>query len=146
MCAERNASKPSILWSVLTNKCPRCRRGELFTSSNPYNFKTTMRMPEHCPVCGQRYELQTDFYFGTGFVSYGLSVTLLAMVFILWALTFGLSYKDDSILWCLGVASTTALFLQPVLQRLARAIWIAFFVRYDRTGSRAGGRTSEIFM
>jgi hypothetical protein len=91
-----------------------------------------MRMPERCPVCGQKYELQTGFYFGTGYVSYGLSVTLIGAIFVIWALVFGLSYKDDSILWCLAVSSAVTLMLQPLLQRLARSIWIAFFVRYDR--------------
>jgi hypothetical protein len=91
-----------------------------------------MRMPERCPVCGQKYELQTGFYFGTGYVSYGLSVTLIGAVFVIWALVFGLSYKDNSILWCLAVSAAITLMLQPLLQRLARSIWIAFFVRYDR--------------
>jgi len=88
-------------------------------------------MPEHCPACGQRYELQTGFYFGTGYVSYALSVMLIGAVFIIWALVDGLSYTDNSIFWCMGTAAAAALILQPVLQRLARSVWIAFFVRYD---------------
>ncbi len=132
MCAEHSDSKPNRLWSILTNKCPRCRRGNLFTNPNPYNFKTTMRMPEHCPVCGAPFELQTGFYFGTGYVSYGLSIGLLALIFIAWALTLGLSYRDNSIFWCLGIGSGLLLVLQPVLQRLARSVWIALFVKYDK--------------
>ena len=145
MCAEKNNSKPGLLWSVMANRCPRCRKGGLFTSSNPYDLKTTMRMPEHCPVCGQRYELQTGFYFGTGYVSYGLSVLLIGAIFIAWALTVGLSYKDNSISWCLGVSAATTLILQPVLQRLSRSIWIAFFVRYDKNWKNSFGG-SEIFV
>ncbi|RYD56479.1 MAG: DUF983 domain-containing protein [Sphingobacteriales bacterium] len=133
MCAKITGSEPGLVYSVLTNKCPRCRQGNLFTNPNPYNFKITMRMPEHCPVCGQQYELQTGFFFGTGYVSYGLSVALIGFIFIAWTLTVGLSYKDNSIFWCLGVAAATTLLLQPVLQRLSRSIWIAFFVRYDST-------------
>ena len=146
MCAKKGGAEPGLLWSVMTNKCPRCREGNLFTSSNPYNFRTTMRMPERCPVCGQKFELQTGFYFGTGYVSYGLSVTVIGAVFAIWALLFGLSYRDNSILWCLGVSSVITLILQPVLQRMARSIWIAFFVRYDRnwqhTHESAGVSTS----
>jgi uncharacterized protein (DUF983 family) len=80
MCAERNETKPPLLWSIVTNRCPRCRKGKLFTSNKPYDFRTTMQMPEHCPVCGQRYELQTGFYFGTGYVSYGLSAYLMKTI------------------------------------------------------------------
>jgi uncharacterized protein (DUF983 family) len=131
MCAERSGSKPGLLVSVITNRCPRCRKGKLFSSPNPYNFKTTMKMPEHCAVCGQRFELEPGFYFGTGYVSYGLSIMVLAMVFIGWALTIGLSYRDNSVFWCLGVSTAILLVIQPMLQRLARSIWIAFFVKYD---------------
>jgi uncharacterized protein (DUF983 family) len=133
MCAKQNENNPGLLWSVVANKCPRCREGNLFTDRNPYDLRTTMRMPDHCPLCGQKYELQTGFYFGTGYVSYGLSVMLLAAIFIVWAITFGLSYNDNSIFWCLGISSTILLLTQPLLQRLARSIWIAFFVSYDRT-------------
>jgi uncharacterized protein (DUF983 family) len=129
MSAEN--SRPGLLTSILTNRCPHCRQGKLFVNHNPYDLRTTMRMPDHCPVCGAPYELQTGFYFGTGFVSYGVSVLLLGVAFVAWALTFGLSYKDDSIYWCLGVSSGILLILQPLLQRLARSIWIAMFVKYD---------------
>jgi len=132
MCAENTNATPGLLGSVLANKCPRCRQGDLFISRNPYNLKSTMKMPEHCPVCGQKYELQTGFYFGTGFVSYGLSVMLLGAVFIIWALTLGLSYKDNSIIYCLIAAITVTVLVQPLMQRLSRSIWLAFFVRYDK--------------
>ena len=88
-------------------------------------------MPEHCPVCGQAFELETGFYFGTGYVSYGLSVVLLGLSFALWYLFLGISVYDNSIYWWLGVSSGLLLALQPVLQRLSRSIWIAFFVRYE---------------
>lgn len=131
MCAKHEQAKPNLLASVLTNKCPRCRRGKLYTSSNPYNLKTTMRMPERCAVCGQRFELETGFYFGTGYVSYGLSVLFTALFFIGWALTLGLSYDDNSIFWCLGFNAVFLVLLQPLLQRVSRSVWIACFVRYD---------------
>lgn len=133
MCALNSEKKPGLLWSVFTNRCPHCRKGKLFTDANPYHLRTTMQMPEKCPVCGQDFEIQTGFYFGTGFVSYGISVMLTMLCFIGWHLIFGLSVKDNSIFWCLGVNTALLILLQPVLQRLARSIWIAFFVRYDRT-------------
>jgi len=90
-----------------------------------------MRMPEHCPVCGQAFELEPGFYFGTGYVSYGLSVMFTAIFFVLWYFTLGISIKDDSIFWWLGVNALLLVILQPLLQRLSRSIWIAFFVHYD---------------
>ena len=129
MCAER--SKPGLLASVFTNKCPHCRQGDLFMNSNPYALKTTMRMPEHCPVCGQKFELQTGFYFGTGFVSYALTVFLSGVTFVLWWFTIGMSIHDNKVWWWLGLNAALLIILQPPLQRLSRSIWISFFVRYD---------------
>lgn len=90
-----------------------------------------MRMPEHCEVCGQKFELETGFYFGTGYVSYGLSVGIFGIIFLLWGLTLGLSVYDNSIIQCLIAGIIILVALQPVLQRMARSIWIAFFVKYD---------------
>jgi uncharacterized protein (DUF983 family) len=131
MCAENVNSKPSLILSILSNKCPRCRQGKLFINSNPYSIKNSLTMPERCPVCGQKYELQTGFYFGTGFVSYGISVAILGVIFTAWAMTIGFSFRDNSVFQCLGISIAILLVLQPLLQRLARSIWIACFVRYD---------------
>jgi hypothetical protein len=90
-------------------------------------------MPEHCAVCGQPFELQTGFYFGTGYVSFALSVALLAISFVAWFFTIGMAaaVDDHRVYWWLGTIITILLVTQPLLQRLSRSIWIAFFVRYD---------------
>ena len=131
MCAANSGSRTGILKSVLTNKCPHCRQGDLFINPNPYDLRNTMKMPEACPLCGQKYELQTGFYFGTGFVSYALSVMLSGITFITWWFTVGMGIKDNRIFWWLGTNAALLIILQPLIQRLARSIWIAFFVRYD---------------
>jgi len=131
MSAENTRSKPSLLWSILTNRCPHCRKGKLFTKPNAYDLKTTMRMPEHCPVCGQPYELQTGFYYGTGYVSYFVSIFIIILSFVAWYFTIGFSLHDNRIYWWLGAMSVLLIILQPLLQRLCRSIWIACFVRYD---------------
>jgi uncharacterized protein (DUF983 family) len=134
MCAAK-ITAPGLLGSVLTNKCPHCREGNLFLNPNPYALKTTMHMPDHCPVCGQKFELQTGFYFGTGFVSYGTTVMLSGLTFVLWWFTLGISIHDNSIWWWLGVNAALLVLLQPVIQRMSRSIWIAFFVPYDKNWS-----------
>ncbi len=125
-----------LLWSVATNKCPHCRQGNLFINTNPYDLRSTMQMPEVCPVCGQQFELQTGFYFGTGFVSYGLTVLFSGITFAIWWFTVGMSVRDNRIWWWLGLNAGLLLLLQPPIQRLARSVWIAFFVRYDRSFKR----------
>jgi uncharacterized protein (DUF983 family) len=132
MCAEKTNSNPGILLSVLTNKCPHCRQGHLFLDPNPYNLKMTMQMPEECPVCGQKFELQTGFYFGTGFVSYGMTVLFSGITFILWWFLVGMGIHDNRVWWWLGLNAALLILLQLPIQRLARSIWIACFVRYDK--------------
>jgi uncharacterized protein (DUF983 family) len=131
MCAQKTTAAPGLISSVLRNKCPRCREGNLFTSSNPYNLKHITTMPEHCPVCGQAMEPEIGFYYGTGYVSYGLSLMFCAASFIIWVLTIGISLKDNRIFWWLGINTALMIIIQPLLMRLSRAIWIAFFVKYD---------------
>ena len=121
-----------LLWSIATNKCPHCRKGNLFLNPNPYDLRTTMQMPETCPVCGQKFELQTGFYFGTGFVSYGITVLFSGITFALWWFGIGMSVKDNRIWWWLGINAALLILLQPPIQRLARSAWIALFVGYQR--------------
>ena len=132
MFAENTNFHPGILLSVLTNKCPRCRQGHLFINPNPYNLKTTMQMPEECPVCGQKFELQTGFYFGTGFVSYGMTVLFSVITFVLWWFTIGMSIYDNRVWLWLGANAVLLILLQPPIQRLSRSVWISIFVRYDK--------------
>lgn len=134
MCAQKQIKKRSLISSVFTNRCPRCRQGKLFSNSNPYNFAHNMDMPEHCPVCGQPYELQTGFYFGTGYVSYTLSVAFFAISFAATYLAGLISITDNSIFYWLGASIAALLVLQPIIQRLSRSMWIAFFVRYNPEG------------
>ena len=122
----------SLIGTVLSNRCPRCREGKLFANRNAYDLRATVRMPEHCPVCGQPFELQTGFYFGTGYVSYFLSVAFILLSAAIWFFTIGFSFNDNRLYWYLGIMTTILLLTQPLQQRLSRSIWIAFFVRYNK--------------
>ncbi len=134
MCAQHSERKPNLILSVLGNKCPRCRKGNLFLDRNPYHLKRVTKMPENCAVCGQPTEVEIGFYYGTGFVSYALSVLFSALSFIAWICTIGISLQDNRIFWWLGINIIATIIIQPLLMRLSRSIWIAFFVKYE--GSR----------
>ncbi|NDC42124.1 MAG: DUF983 domain-containing protein, partial [Chitinophagia bacterium] len=66
--------KPALVPSILKMKCPNCREGNMFSTRSIFPLKRLTDMPERCPVCGQKMELQVGFYYGTGYVSYALSV------------------------------------------------------------------------
>jgi uncharacterized protein (DUF983 family) len=137
MHTHKKTPAPNLIYSVLANKCPRCRQGNLFTHKNPYNLKGITEMPEHCPVCGQATEVEIGFYYGTGFVSYGLSVLFSAISFILWVVFVGISLQDNRVFWWLGINIVLTILIQPVLMRLSRSIWIAFFVKYEPDHTRS---------
>lgn len=136
MCAHQDEHKPNLLLSVLQNKCPRCRRGKLFVESNPYRLRSFMKMNENCPVCGQASEPETGFYFGTGYVSYALSIALSVATFIAWWVLIGFSLHDNRLFWWLGINGILLVLMQPLLMRVSRTIWLAFFVYYDENWRR----------
>jgi uncharacterized protein (DUF983 family) len=125
--------RPSYLLSMLRNRCPRCREGHLFQSRNSYALKggRYMKMHERCPVCGQVTDIEVGFYYGTGFVSYGLTVLFSVATFALWWLIFGFTINDNSIFWWLGVNAVLLIVLQPVFMRFSRTLWLSWFVKYD---------------
>ena len=131
MCAVQKDEKPSLILSVLKNKCPRCRRGNMYKVSSPYKLKTFMQMNERCPVCSQPLEMEPGFYYGTNMVSYALAVIICILTFVLWAVTIGFSLKDSRFFWWMGINAFLLVSLQPPLMRLSRTVWIVFFVPYS---------------
>jgi uncharacterized protein (DUF983 family) len=125
---------PNYLWSILTMRCPRCRTGSMFTYSNAYkklSLKYIFDMPEKCPVCAQKFDLEPGFWYGTGYVSYALAVALSVATFIAWYVIFGVSTDDNRIFYWLIVNAVVLVILQPWIMRLSRSIYIRFFVSYD---------------
>ena len=117
------------LIAVFTNKCPRCRKGYLYKTTNPYNLKQNTRMNEHCPVCGQPTDLEVGFYYGTGYVSYALSLMFLAISFILWKVFIGLTFDidDNRIIYWMIISIGLLILCQPLIMRLSRTLWLSWF-------------------
>jgi len=100
-----------MLRGILTLRCPRCRRGRLFSG--------LLDMPERCPVCGLIYEREHGYFVGAMAISYGLAVGLVAVLF------FGaLAITRWPLEWVLLVASAAFLPLAPLCLRYSRALWI----------------------
>ncbi len=131
MCAQAKHHKPNLVLSVLQNKCPRCRRGKLYVHSSAYRMKGAMDMNDACPVCQQPLDMEVGFYYGTGYVSYALSIAICVASFIAWWVLIGFSLSDSRFFWWMGVNAALLIILQPALMRLSRTIWLAFFVHYS---------------
>ena len=137
METETAAPKPNGLWSMLTMKCPRCRRGEMFSNNSAYrklSLKHIFAMPDNCPECGQKYDMEPGFWYGTSYVSYALTVALSVATFVAWVVLIGVSVKegDTRIYWWLGINAVILIIAQPWLMRISRVLYIRFFVSYDK--------------
>ncbi|MBC7935604.1 MAG: DUF983 domain-containing protein [Rhizobacter sp.] len=118
--------------TLFNHKCPHCRTGNIFEDDGSYNLKSFMKMNDNCTVCGQRTEIEKGFYYGTGYVSYAISIAFSVSTFVAWWVIIGISVNDDRIFWWLGVNIVLMLILQPYFMRLSRVVWLSFFVKYDR--------------
>lgn len=90
-------------------------------------------MHESCPVCGQPTEIEVGFYYGTGYVSYALSIAVLTASFVAWKVLIGVTFSidDNRIFYWMGFAFLLLFILQPVLMRMSRVLWLSWFVSYD---------------
>lgn len=126
---KTHEKNPSVL-NLLICKCPRCRLGDMFVTNTSYKTGF-MKMHDTCDVCGQYFELEVGFYYGSGYVSYGLTVVLSIVTFIAWWITIGISYSDNRVIYWLVINAVLILALQPPIMRLSRVLWLAVFVKYD---------------
>ena len=143
MCAEQNDQKPGYLWSIFHQKCARCRSGDMFKIKSAYRLKHFMKMHDNCPACNQRMEIEVGFYYGTGYVSYALTVALSVTTFVAWWVVVGMSVNDNRFFWWLALNITLLISLQPYLMRISRAIWLSFFIRYNKNWQVENSDISE---
>lgn len=116
---------PELLYSTLSNTCPRCHKGKIFQNSNPYVFNAMFKMHKNCPNCQVSFQREPGFYYGAMYVSYAL----MAGWFIVWFVVNTFWLKFDALVLALSITSGI-LVLSPLIFRWARIIWLNFFVRY----------------
>ena len=106
----------------------------MFRNSNAYkkiSLTHIFDMYDNCPVCKQKFDLEVGFWYGTGYVSYFLTVLLSAFTFIVWWAAIGISTEDNRIFYWLITNTILIIVLQPWLMRLSRVVYIYFFIKYD---------------
>lgn len=119
---------PEIFYSTVHNKCPRCHKGQVFETNNPFRLSKAFQMTRSCPVCKLKYERETGFFYGAMYVSYALMSGLFIVWFVLNVYVFHL----PALILAFSVTASI-LLLFPVAYRWARLIWLNFFVRYDKS-------------
>ena len=107
--------------SVIHAKCPRCRRGKIF-SGPMYGFKF-QKTNEFCSHCGMRFEVEPGYFYAAMYVSYAFNI---AQMVILAMLTFYLSGKLESPWLYIGVILTGTFILSPFNYRYSRVILLHY--------------------
>jgi len=117
--------KGSKLYSIIRNKCPKCHEGAFFEDNNPLHLKKVLKMHPTCPNCNFKYEIEPSFFYGAMYVSYGLTVGMSIITFIV--LHF---FRIDLMTIFISIFVLLVLFT-PFTLRLARLIYANMFIHYD---------------
>lgn len=130
-----------VIYSTVTNTCPRCHEGKVFERTNPYNLKYIFKMHDQCSVCGESYQREPGFFFGAMYVSYALMAGWL----IVWFVVDLLWLQLDAMELALGITGSMVL-ISPLFYHWSRIIWLNFFIRYDKNHSEKKNKPDPIFI
>ena len=119
-------AKGHKLYSILTGSCPKCHAESMYKKSNPYNITAVYDMNERCSVCHTKYKIEPSFFYGAMYVSYGLGVAVAVAAFII-----SFVFLNSSMATAFFSIMGALILLMPLNMRLARNIWISFFISYD---------------
>lgn len=118
--------KGTKLNSILTGKCPVCQNESMYKNSNPYILSETLKMHERCSHCDTKYKIEPSFFYGAMYVSYPVGIAFATAAFVITYFFFEATLVNTFI----AIVGTMVVFM-PVIMRLARNIWINFFMKYD---------------
>jgi uncharacterized protein (DUF983 family) len=104
-------------WAMLHTKCPRCRRGDMF-SGGIYNFGSN-KIYERCPHCNLHYEIEPGYFYAAMYISYAMNVF---EGFILTALTYFITGNSDSPWLYVGTIIGGLFVLSPINFRYSRVL------------------------
>ncbi|WP_035335760.1 DUF983 domain-containing protein [Dokdonia sp. PRO95] len=120
--------KGSKLNSIINGKCPVCQNESMYKNPNPYVLSQTLKMHERCSHCNTKYKIEPSFFYGAMYVSYPVGIAFATAAFVITYFFFEATLVNTFI----AIVGTMIIFM-PVIMRLARNIWINFFMKYDPT-------------
>ncbi len=124
-----NQEKRLPAWpAVVHARCPRCRRGAMFTTTM-YGFRS-QQMNKTCPHCGLEFEREPGYFYVAMLISYAMFVA--EMVTLAVALHV-LTGSNNPWLY-IAVIMTTGIILSPFNFRYSRVIllhWLTPGLHYQ---------------
>lgn len=120
--------------AALHAKCPRCRRGDMFTGP-AYGLKL-QKMNETCPHCNLKFEREPGYFYVAMFVSYAMNVLQMIAVGLT---TFLITKNQDDPILYMFVIFPAVFILSPFNYRYSRVIllyWLTPGLRYNPEASK----------
>lgn len=112
----------SAFGALIRCRCPRCRRGSMFTDS-PFSLRYGRRAYVHCPVCRLHFEREPGFFEGAMYFNYALNVAIM--------LTSGLAtylWLGDPGQWVYaGISACMIIALVTFTSRLSKSLMLHLF-------------------
>jgi uncharacterized protein (DUF983 family) len=119
------------LWSLLWQRCPRCRAGKM--------FRGRFAMNDPCPVCGLIFQREEGYFLGAMYTSYALSVAIYMPLYFI-----ALALMPANPLLALGVSAVAYLPFVPAVFRYSRVLWVYFDRSMCPTDVSAGPTEKEM--
>ena len=114
-------AKTPLFLAVLNSKCPRCRRGKIFSGTlYGFNFQRTN---ETCSHCHMRFEIEPGFFYGAMYVSYAFVVAEMLNVGLL---TYLITGNDKSPWLYIFSILLSVLALTPINYRYSKVLLLHF--------------------
>lgn len=130
--AGRKEDKLPMLQAMLLCKCPRCTRGDMFKTS-AFDLGRFNELKEACEACGLRYQVEPGFYQLSMYLTYAISIGLIAGFSIAAYLIF-----DDPPLWVFYAFIFIPLILTtPWNIRYSKVIMLYFFGNVWESGRKS---------
>lgn len=117
----------SDIVAIIEEKCPKCGEGKVFKRKGNPLLLQMPKMHQNCSVCGHKFEREPGYFFGSMYVSYGLTVAEMMLVFFITQFFV----KDFTVM--IGIIAIFAVLLSTFNFRFARMIWIYIFDGKDRS-------------
>jgi uncharacterized protein (DUF983 family) len=124
-------TRTSKLYALVKGKCPKCRRGDIFTGTI-YGFNI-QRTNHSCSHCNQRFEIEPGYFYAAMYVSYAMNMAeMISTGFATYYLSGG--RLDFDAIWIYVTAILiVSLLLSPFNYRYSRIIllhWLSPKIKY----------------
>jgi len=128
-------SKPGGISSMLLGKCPKCRKGKVFTHPF-YNLFNYSEVHPNCPVCDVKLEPEPGFFWGAMYFSYAINVA----ISIITGFTMFFIFNDPELWVYICVIVPAILLLTPPMMRFSRLLMMYLIAPYRKYNPGAASK------